>query len=146
MYKPKFKIGFGISDKKMIGKKFTVTDIKEERGVGDVYELDDPIGFSWLEWQLKLIADFPKIVITTDGKTTLARLYDGKKVIKTAEAHCSPDDKFDFSVGANWAMERLIGKVTAIQVSAEIPKEITDKLEAIKATGKAFVKALEEFK
>lgn len=48
-----------------------------------------------------------KIVITTDGKATLARLYENGKVTKTAEAKCSPDDKFDFAVGAKLAFERL---------------------------------------
>lgn len=51
-----------------------------------------------------------KIVITSDGTTTLARLYDGKKVIKSAEAKCSPDDTFDFDKGAKIAFERLIGE------------------------------------
>ena len=37
-----------------------------------------------------------KIVITTDGRETLARLYEGNKVIKSATAKCSPDDVFDF--------------------------------------------------
>ena len=48
-----------------------------------------------------------KIVITTDGKTTLVRLYENGKVTKTAEAKCSPSDKFDFAVGAKIAFERL---------------------------------------
>ena len=105
-------------------------------------DFDEP--FIWDERGLELVEP-QKIVITTDGKTTLARLYEEEKVVKSAEAHCSPDDKFDFSVGANLAMERLTGK-PAVIVSTEIPKEITDKLNTIKATGKAFVKALEEFK
>lgn len=50
-----------------------------------------------------------KIVITSDGKTTLARLYDGNKVVQRAEAVCSTDDKFDFRFGAELAMERLMG-------------------------------------
>ena len=96
----------------------------------------------WFEQMLEAVPNKvdhkPKIIITTDGKTTLARLYEGKKVVKTAEAHCSPDDTFDFFVGANLAMERLIGKATAIQASAEIPKEITDKLnKQFKATRKS---------
>ena len=48
-----------------------------------------------------------KIVITTDGKATLARLYENGKVTKTAKAECSPSDKFDFAVGAKLAFERL---------------------------------------
>lgn len=54
--------------------------------------------------------DIPKIVITTDGNTTLARLYENNKVIKTATAKCSPEDEFDFNVGAELAFNRLIGK------------------------------------
>lgn len=48
-----------------------------------------------------------KIVITSDGKTTLARLYENGKVTKAAKAECSPGDKFDFAVGAKLAFERL---------------------------------------
>ena len=49
-----------------------------------------------------------KIVITTDGKTTTARFYDGKKVIKAAKAECSPEDEFDFKTGAKIAFDRLV--------------------------------------
>lgn len=49
-----------------------------------------------------------KVVITSDGKTTLARLYDGNKVVQKAEAVCSPDDEFDFRFGAKLAMDRLM--------------------------------------
>ena len=49
-----------------------------------------------------------KIVITTDGKTTTANLYDGKNVVKTTTAKCSPDDTFDFETGAKIAFDRLI--------------------------------------
>ena len=51
-----------------------------------------------------------KIVITTDGKTTTAKMYANKSVIKTATAKCSPDDKFDFVTGAKIAFDRLTGK------------------------------------
>lgn len=49
-----------------------------------------------------------KIVITTDGATTTARFYDGKKVIKAAKAECSPEDEFDFKIGAKIAFDRLV--------------------------------------
>ena len=52
-----------------------------------------------------------KILITSDGTTTLARLYDGDKVIKKAEAKCAPDDTFDFAVGAELAFQRLMKPV-----------------------------------
>lgn len=54
-----------------------------------------------------------KIVITRDGKTTTARLFNGKELIKKAEAKCSPEDKFDFMVGAKLAMDRLEDKPEA---------------------------------
>lgn len=48
-----------------------------------------------------------KVVITTDGVTTKATLYSKNTKVRTASAKCSPDDKFDFGVGAKIAMERL---------------------------------------
>lgn len=48
-----------------------------------------------------------KIVITHDGKTTTARLFNGKKLVKTATAKCAPEDTFDFMVGVELTMERL---------------------------------------
>ena len=49
-----------------------------------------------------------KIVITADGATTTARFYDGEKVIKAAKAECSPEDEFDFKIGAKIAFDRLV--------------------------------------
>lgn len=51
-----------------------------------------------------------KIVITTDGVETLARLYEDGKVVNSATAKCSPDDEFDFEEGARIAFERLTKK------------------------------------
>lgn len=50
-----------------------------------------------------------KIVITTDGTTTTAKMYDGKTVVKAAESKRNPDDKFDFETGAKVAFNRLLG-------------------------------------
>lgn len=58
---------------------------------------------------LKLIPN-EKIVITTDGTTTTAKMYDGKQVVKTATAKCNPDDEFDFKKGAAIAFDRLVEK------------------------------------
>lgn len=55
-----------------------------------------------------LVTEGDKIVITTDGVTTTAKMYCGKEVIKKAEAKCAPGDKFDFEFGARLAMDRLI--------------------------------------
>lgn len=70
-----------------------------------------------------------KILITSDGTETLARLYDGKKVVKTSKAKCLPEDVFDFATGAKLAFERLIGEdkpkvKPEVKPVVENPKEI----------------------
>lgn len=60
-----------------------------------------------------------KIIITTDGKTTKARLFDGKELIKSAEAKCHPDDEFDFETGAKVAFDRLVEREEKVK-----PKEL----------------------
>ena len=65
--------------------------------------------WNWTDEMLKP-AHETKIVITSDGKETLARLYEGDKVVKKATAKCSPDDTFDFNVGAKLAFERLMNE------------------------------------
>jgi hypothetical protein len=52
---------------------------------------------------------------TADGKTTLARLYEGDEVIRSAEAKCSPDDNFKFEVGAELAFNRLLKTETPVE-------------------------------
>lgn len=71
---------------------------------------------NWYKFEL-VIND--KIVITHDGKTTTATLYreDGSKEVATAK--CSPEDTFDFNVGAKLAMERLMKKVEPVPVKKE---------------------------
>lgn len=66
-----------------------------------------------------------KIVITTDGTTTTAKLYEGKKFVKSAEAKCSHDDEFDFNLGATIALSRLTGlehKVPELKIAEEKPE------------------------
>lgn len=60
-----------------------------------------------------------KIIITTDGKTTTARMFDGKELIKSAEAKCHPDDEFDFETGAKVAFDRLVEREEKVK-----PKEM----------------------
>ena len=48
-----------------------------------------------------------KVVITSDGKTTAAALYNGKERVKTAKAECSPEDTFSLATGARLALDRL---------------------------------------
>lgn len=48
----------------------------------------------------------PEIHITVKGNETIA-VYKNNGKIKKAVAKCSPDDKFDFGIGAKLALERL---------------------------------------
>ena len=79
-----------------------VLEHKNSNHIGEVHSVNSNF-FELIEPQV-----LHKIVINTDGKTTLARMYDGKKVMKSAEAKCSPQDKFDFDTGAKLAFERLM--------------------------------------
>ena len=94
---------------KWLGKVMTVRDvgITLYRMVEDI-EDNESGGWAWTENCIAGLACENKIVITTDGTETLARLYDGNKVIKTTTAKCSPDDNFSFETGAKIAFERLI--------------------------------------
>ena len=94
---------------KWLGKVMTVRDvgITLYRMVEDI-EDNESGGWAWTENCIAGLACENKIVITSDGEKTLARLYDGNKVIKTATAKCSPDDNFSFETGAKIAFERLI--------------------------------------
>ena len=94
---------------KWLGKVMTVRDagVAFCRMVEDSTE-NGGYGWFWTENCIAGLACEKKIVITTDGTETLARLYDGKKVVKTTTAKCSPDDKFSFETGAKIAFERLI--------------------------------------
>lgn len=65
--------------------------------------------FNWVDEMFEGLSN-QKIVITADGKETLARLYEDGKVVKTASAKCSPSDEFDFKTGARIAFNRLVGE------------------------------------
>lgn len=65
-----------------------------------------------------LVTEGDKIVITTEGVTTTAKMYCGKEVIKKAEAKCAPGDKFDFEFGARLAMDRLIEDTRDVKIAA----------------------------
>lgn len=73
------------------------------------YRLDG-IPYNWHESLLEAVKNENKIVITTDGTTTRAALYDGHKLIRESKAICSKEDTFDFETGAKIAFERLTAK------------------------------------
>ena len=120
----KFKVGdrvrvikdYDLAKKGMVG---TIAVVRDEKIVGVKFDKKFYGGHSLMSrcesgyghWVfpdcIELISG-NKIVITADGATTTARFYDGKKVIKAAKAECSPEDEFDFKIGAKIAFDRLV--------------------------------------
>lgn len=92
------------------GKSGTVIGFSKQPNY-DYYYLVHPDDFTvdgGIYCKVKCLAPrTDKIVITTDGKTTTATLYENDKKVKSASTKCSPDDKFDFAIGAAIAMDRL---------------------------------------
>ena len=113
---------------KWLGKVMTVRDvgITLYRMVEDI-EDNESGGWYWTENCIAGLACENKIVITTDGAETLARLYGGNKVIKTATAKCAPDDTFNFETGAKIAFDRLFEKH-----EKEEPKHFNGKIVCVK--------------
>jgi hypothetical protein len=63
-------------------------------------------GYYWSEEMFEPICD-NSIYISCDGNTVKAELKQGDEVVKVSEAKCSPDDKFDFAIGAKLAFDRI---------------------------------------
>ena len=120
----KFKVGdrvrvikdYDLAKKGMVG---TIAVVRDEKIVGVKFDKKFYGGHSlagrcesgyghWVFSDCIELISGNKIVITADGATTTARLYDGKKVIKAAKAECSPEDEFDFKIGAKIAFDRLV--------------------------------------
>ena len=83
-----------------------VTTIK---GVKDDYYYLDKCNWSWTD---EMLED-----VTMDKNEGIAIFVDGKRVLacmgdKEGIAQCSPEDEFDFFVGAKLALERLEEKCT----------------------------------
>lgn len=62
----------------------------------------------WVGFEDVVKLESRKIVITTDGETTTARMFSGKDLVKSAEAKCSPRDTFVFETGVALAMDKLL--------------------------------------
>lgn len=107
-----------------IGKVYEVKGVPgSDEKWGAKYDIDE----TFVVWDAEVEPATlkAKILITTDGTTTLARLYDGKKVVKSAQAKCAPSDTFDFNLGANLAYDRLMGRAKVEPKPAEKPQDKT---------------------
>lgn len=73
-----------------------------------------------------------QIIIDCDGKTTTAKmLVDGKEV-KTGVAKYNPADKFDFSIGAKVAFDRLWGKEPAKEPEPVKKFKVGDRVKCVR--------------
>lgn len=90
------------------GETFEIHSIRSS-SYGDYCVFSNDAQWWWYDWMLEDNTT-SSIHIYTDGTTTTAILKDGKKTIKTAQAKCSPDDTYDFNIGAKLAFERLMGE------------------------------------
>lgn len=97
--------------RKWEGKVMTIESVSDDlyRMLEDIGEPCTGLGWAWGEDWIDCLVDDFKIVITTEGDSVLARLYEGKKVLEATKATCSKDDKFVFSIGAQLAFDRLLG-------------------------------------
>ena len=89
-----------------VGNVYTIAKIHPSGS----YRLKD-IPFVFDERGLERVVNHGKIVIATDGRITTAKLYRHGMPTLKAVATCSPEDTFDFAIGAKLAFERLIDAV-----------------------------------
>lgn len=83
-------------------------------------DVEDNCGLGW-SWSTKDFEPYvpqQKIVITSDGRVTKARMFDGKTLLKSAVATCNPEDTFDFETGAKIAFDRLLSESKPVSDSA----------------------------
>lgn len=93
---------------KFKGEILTITEINQ---YGKYSVKEDNELWSWTDEMFSGMAtSLPKVVITTDGKTTTAKMYEGTKLLKTAKSKCSPEDTFDFAIGVKLTLERVTEK------------------------------------
>ena len=114
--KPKFNVGdvviVACDDNSVYGKcKYrgeTHTIVEVNANLPYMYKLNHVRDYRWRDSELREAAAQSEIVVVGDGfHIVTATLYEDGKAVKTAEAKCCPEDKFDFMVGANLAMSRL---------------------------------------
>ena len=98
--------GWTYKMEEQVGKVFTISRIIEDHSdprTGYKFKEGKHFDFVWDERGLKLVSE--EITITRHGDKVVAKF--GKKV---GVAKCSPDDTFDFAVGAKLAFSRLMGE------------------------------------
>lgn len=118
--KVKIKTGVNLvyhNKNKWRGKVMTIRAVNPTSKGGWYYDMVEDAheglghdGWAWSESMIDGAVFTKKLIVTTDGETTTAKLIDGKQTIKTATAKCSKDDEFCFETGARIAVDRLLGE------------------------------------
>ena len=85
-----------------------IADDGTQIGCGHFNNIDDVNCFS--SSRFEAFIDNQTIIIHVKDNETIATLKQGKEVIKSAKAKCSPTDEFNFEIGARLAFERLVGE------------------------------------
>lgn len=71
-------------------------------------------GYWWTDEMIECLVEPArkdwKIVIRTDGDTTIATLYNGNSKLKETVAKLNPADKYDANIGAKLAFGRLMSR------------------------------------
>ena len=80
-------------------------------------------------WELKLINEHEDILIYKNGRTVTALFKASRKF---ATATCSPDDEFDFRIGAKLALERLLEPEKVVYKKPEELKPLNAKFCVVK--------------
>lgn len=83
--------------------------------------------YRWFKfcYEFELVKTPPEIHITVKGNETIA-VYKNGDEHKKAVAKCSPEDEFDFGIGAKLALERL-GVLPTDPVVKDEPMRLTDR-------------------
>lgn len=107
----KFKVGDMVIGNDLADEYYAVT---RKGYIGTVKEVRDGrtiVVDQWavLEECFDLFEEEEMIVITREGKKTIAKYYVNGEVVEKGLARCCPEDTFDFATGAKIAFDRMLG-------------------------------------
>ena len=106
---PSFLAGWVSPMSRCVGKVFEIAQIINYNNK-PAYILANCAGWKWDQRYLEPVSNTIKVVITTNGATTKAVMYDGKMKVKEAMSKCHENDRFDLGEGAVLAVNRLFGR------------------------------------
>ena len=127
--KPKYK--FNIGDRVRCTKQNAWVPVGS---IGTVDEYDDVPFVKWdngdhyclMQDELELMSDLKKekvnIVIYRQENKVIAKMTIGKQVIAVGVAKCSPEDEFNWIIGSQIALQRMM-KVAFDKEKAVLPKD-----------------------